>query len=105
MLKVKNPLFSLLALRKETITNETILVSIMYANGEMGTIQPIKEISQTVHSKNAILHVDATAANGQVPIDVQDEGIDLLSISSNDLYGPKGVGALYVKKGVRIEPL
>jgi cysteine desulfurase len=90
---------------EETLTNETILVSIMYANGEVGTIQPIKEISQTVHSKNAILHVDATAANGQVPIDVQDGGIDLLSISSNDLYGPKGVGALYVKKGVRIEPL
>ena len=90
---------------EEELTKETILVSIMYANGEVGTIQPIKEISQIVHSKNAYLHVDATAANGQIPIDVQNEGIDLLSMSSNDMYGPKGAGALYIKKGVRIEPL
>jgi cysteine desulfurase len=89
----------------EELTNETILVSIMYANGEIGTIQPIKEISQMVHRNNAYLHVDAAAANGQVPIDVNDEGIDLLTISSNDMYGPKGVGALYIKKGIRLEPL
>ena len=87
------------------LTDETILVSIMYANGEIGTIQPIKEISQIVHSKNAYLHVDATAANGQVPIDVKNEGIDLLTISSNDMYGPTGVGALYIKEGARIEPI
>lgn len=90
---------------EEELTNETILVSIMYANGEIGTIQPIKEISQMVHRNNAYLHVDAAAANGQVPIDVNDEGIDLLTISSNDVYGPKGVGALYMKKGIRLEPL
>jgi cysteine desulfurase len=90
---------------EEEMTNETTLVSIMYANGEIGTIQPIKEISRIVHRKNAYLHVDAAAANGQVPIDVNDEGIDLLTISSNDMYGPKGVGALYIKKGVRSEPL
>lgn len=90
---------------EEKLTDETILVSIMYANGEIGTIQPIKKISQIVHSKNAYLHVDATAANGQVPIDVKNEGIDLLTISSNDMYGPKGVSALYVKKGLRIEPI
>ena len=90
---------------EEELTDETILVSIMYANGEIGTIQPIKEISQIVHSKNACLHVDATAANGQLPIDVRSEGIDLLVISSNDMYGPKGFGALYIKKGTRIEPL
>jgi cysteine desulfurase len=95
---------SLENLQKE-LTNETILVSIMYANGEIGTIQLIKEISQIVHKKNALLHVDAAAANGQFPIDVQNDGVDLLTISSNDLYGPKGVGALYVKKGTRIEPL
>lgn len=89
----------------EELTDETILVSITYANGEIGTIQPIKEISQIVHSKNAYLHVDATAANGQVPIDVKDEGIDLLTISSNDMYGPTGVGALYIKDGARIEPM
>jgi len=90
---------------EEELTNETILVSIMYANGEIGTIQPIKDISQMVHRNNAYLHVDAAAANGQVPIDVNDEGIDLLTISSNDMYGPKGVGALYIKKGIRLEPL
>jgi len=93
----------LASLEKE-LNNETILVSIIYANGEIGTIQPIKKISQIVHGKNAYLHVDATAANGQVPIDVNDEGIDLLTISSNDMYGPKGVGALYIRRGTRLEP-
>ncbi len=90
---------------EEELTSETIMVSIMYANGEIGTIQPINEISQMVHRKNAYLHVDAAAANGQVPIDVNDEGIDLLTISSNDMYGPKGVGALYIKKGIQLAPL
>jgi len=91
------------SLEKE-LTSETTLVSIMYANGEIGTIQPIKKISQMVHRKKAYLHVDATAANGQVPIDVNNEGIDLLTISSNDMYGPKGTGALYIRKGTRLKP-
>jgi len=91
------------SLEKE-LTSETILVSIMYANGEIGTIQPIKKISQIVHGKNAYLHVDATAANGQVPMDVNNEGIDLLTISSNDMFGPKGVGGLYIREGTRLEP-
>jgi cysteine desulfurase len=95
---------SIESLEKE-LTDETILVSIMYANGEIGTIQPIKEISPLVHSKKAVLHVDATAAVGQIPIDVQAEGIDLLTISSNDMYGPKGIGALYMKQGIRVEPI
>ncbi|UCG45501.1 MAG: cysteine desulfurase [Candidatus Bathyarchaeota archaeon] len=90
---------------KRELTNDTILVSIMYANGEIGTIQPIKEISQIVHGTDAYLHVDATAANGQIPIDVGKENIDLLTISSNDLYGPQGVGALYARRGSRLEPL
>ncbi len=94
----------LISLEKE-LTEKTVLVSIVYANGEIGTIEPIKEISKIVHTKNAYLHVDATAAAGQVPLDVQDLGIDLLTISSNDMYGPKGVGALYLKDGIRIEPL
>jgi len=92
------------SLEKE-LTDKTILVSIVSANGEIGTIQPIKEISNIVHSKNVYLHVDATAPCGQIPINVKDEGIDLLTISSNDIYGPKGMGALYVKDGVRLEPL
>ncbi len=91
-------------LEKE-LKDETILVSVMYANGEIGTIEPIREVGTIVHSKNAFLHVDGTAAVGQVPVDVQEENIDLLSISSNDMYGPKGVGALYIKRGTRLEPL
>jgi cysteine desulfurase len=87
------------------LKEETVLVSIQYANGEIGTVQPVREISQIVHRKNAYLHADATAANGQVPLDVQKEGIDLLTLSSNDMYGPKGVGALYIRSGVRIEPI
>lgn len=90
---------------KQKLTDNTILVSVMYANGEIGTIEPIKEISEIVHAKNVYLHVDATAAMGQISIDVQKEGIDLLTLSSNDMYGPKGVGALYVKRGTRLEPL
>lgn len=96
-------LLNLDALEKE-LTDKTILVTIVYANGEIGTIQPIKEMSKIVHGKNAYLHIDATAACGQVPIDVRNEGIDLLTISSNDMYGPKAVGALYVKEGIRLEP-
>ena len=87
------------------LNDQTTLVSIVYANPEIGTIEPIKEISKIVHAKKAFLHVDATAASGQVPIDVQDENIDLLTMSSNDMYGPKGVGALYIKPGTTIEPV
>lgn len=100
----KTGLVSLENLQKE-VTDKTVLVTIVYANNEIGTIEPIKEISKIVHEKNVILHVDATAANGQIPIDVRDEGIDLLTLSSNDIYGPGGVGALYIKEGVRIEPI
>jgi len=90
---------------EKTITDKTILVSIMYANGEIGTIEPIKEIGEIAHRRGAFFHVDAVAAAGQVPINVEKENIDLMSISSNDMYGPKGVGALYVKTGTRIQPI
>jgi len=86
------------------LDDQTTLVSIVYANPEIGTIEPIKEVSKIVHAKKAFLHIDATAAAGQVPIDVQNENIDLLTISSNDMYGPKGVGALYIKPGTTMEP-
>lgn len=95
---------SLDSLEKE-LTDKTVLVSVVYVNGEIGTIEPIREISKIVHSKNVYLHVDATAACGQIPVDVKNEGIDLLTISSNDMYGPRGVGALYIKEGIHIEPL
>lgn len=91
-------------LEKE-LTDTTTLVTIIYASSEIGTVQHIREISRIVHSKNAILHIDATAACGQVPIDVKSDGIDLLTISSNDIYGPRGVGALYAKEGTRVEPV
>lgn len=87
------------------VTDKTVLVTIVYANNEIGTIEPVKEISKIVHEKNAVLHVDATAANGQIPIDVRAQGIDLLTLSSNDMYGPRGVGAIYIKEGIRIEPI
>ncbi|MDD4776225.1 MAG: cysteine desulfurase family protein [Syntrophomonas sp.] len=83
---------------------ETVLASVMYANGEIGTIQPIKEVSEIVHREGTLLHVDATAAAGKIAVDVQKEGIDLLTLSSNDIYGPQGAGALYVRPGVRIQP-
>ena len=85
------------------LTKNTIVTSIMYANNEIGTIEPIKEISEIVHEKGKYLHVDATAAAGRIPIDVQKDGIDLLTLSSNDLYGPRGAGALYIKPGVKIQ--
>lgn len=90
---------------KNRLTNNTIVTSIMYANNEIGTIEPIKEISQIVHEKGKYLHVDATAAAGRIPIDVQADGIDLLTLSSNDIYGPKGAGALYIKPGVKIQSI
>jgi cysteine desulfurase len=94
-----------LAALEGMISKETILTSVMYANSEIGTIEPIREISEIVHKKGMYLHVDATAAAGRIPIDVQEDGIDLLTISSNDIYGPQGAGALYVNPGTRIQPV
>jgi cysteine desulfurase len=90
---------------REAITSETILISIMYANNEIGTIQPIREIGAIARSYNIPFHVDGVAAVGQIPVRVREENIDLLSISSNDMYGPKGVGALYIREGIRIVPV
>ena len=89
----------------EILTKNTMVTSIMYTNSEIGTIEPIKEISKIVHDKGLYLHVDATAAVGYIPVDVQADGIDLLTLSSNDLYGPQGAGALYVKPGIRLQPV
>ncbi len=85
------------------LTKNTVVTSIMYANNEIGTIEPIQEISKIVKEKGLYLHVDAVAAAGRIPIDVRKDGIDLLTLSSNDLYGPQGAGALYVKPGVKIQ--
>ena len=87
------------------LNKETTVTSVMYANSEIGTIEPVKEISEIVHRKGLYLHVDATAAAGRVSIDVQDDGIDLLTLSSNDMYGPQGAGALYKKPGVKLQSI
>lgn len=85
------------------ITNQTILISIMYANNEIGTIEPIKEIAQIAHSHGIIFHTDAVQAVGNIPIDVRKMNIDMLSLSGHKLYAPKGIGALYVKSGIEFE--
>lgn len=88
-----------------TLSQGTVIASIMYANNEIGTIQMIRELGKIAREKGVPLHVDASAASGKVPIDVSSEYIDLLTLSSNDMYGPKGVGALYVMEGTLIEPV
>ena len=90
---------------KKEISSDTCLITIMYANNEVGTMQPIEKISQIAREKNVIFHTDAVQAIGKIPIDVKELGIDLLSISSHKINGPKGVGALYIKNGVKMSPL
>jgi len=90
---------------EDAITDRTILVSSMYANGEIGTVQPIGAIGEIARENQICFHVDAVAAAGKIPINVEDENINLLSVSSNDMYGPKGIGVLYIKKGTRIQPV
>src|SRR3978361_708552 len=86
------------------ITNETILVSIMYGNNEIGVIQPIKEIAAIAHKYGALFMTDATQAVGKIPVDVNADGIDLLAFTAHKMYGPKGIGALYVRrKGPRVK--
>jgi cysteine desulfurase len=89
---------------KKTIRDETTLVSIMYANNEVGTIQPIEELSKISNEKGIHFHTDAVQALGKIPVNLQKSNVDMLSISSHKIYGPKGVGAIFIRKGVRITP-
>ena len=89
---------------QKCISPNTSLVSIMFGNNEVGTIQPIAKIAKICHENNVPFHTDAVQAVGKIPIDVKELDIDLLSISSHKLHGPKGIGALYIKNGIDINP-
>jgi cysteine desulfurase len=89
----------------KAIKEDTVLVSIMHSNNEIGTIQPIEEIARVTREKNVVFHVDAVDSVGVVPVDVQELGVDLLSFASNPMYGPTGIGGLYVRRGTHIWPL
>lgn len=94
-----------LAKLEEIVTENTVVTSIMMGNNEIGTLQPVEEAAAIVHARDSYIHVDATAAAGRVPVDVQASGIDLLTLSSVDMYGPRGAGALYVRPGVKLQSI
>ncbi len=90
---------------KKAMTKETVLVSIIHASSEVGTIQPIKELAAITKENKAIFHTDAVASVGNIPVDVKELGVDLLSLAAHQFYGPKGAAALYVREGLRVVPL
>jgi cysteine desulfurase len=90
---------------KNLISNDVALVSIMYANNEVGTIQPIKELIEIAHQAGALFHTDAVQAAGKLPLNAKDLGVDMMSLSSHKINGPKGVGALYIRSNLKISPI
>lgn len=92
-------------LLKNKISNNTCLVSIMFGNNEVGTIEPIKQIGNICNEKNILFHTDAVQAVGKVPVDVKELGVDMLSMSSHKINGPKGIGALYIRNGINVDPI
>jgi len=89
---------------RDAVTPQTALVSIMHANNEIGTIQPVAEVSRIAHEHGVLVHTDAVQTFGKIPVDVDALGVDLLTVSAHKIYGPKGIGALYVRKGTPIRP-
>jgi cysteine desulfurase len=89
----------------ERVRDDTILVSVQHANNEVGTIQPIEQIAEILEDKNTVLHVDATASLGKIEVDVERLKADMLTLSSNDIYGPRGMGGLFIRNGVRLQPV
>lgn len=90
---------------EKLVDERTALVSVMHANNEVGTVQPVPEVSEIAHRKGAFVHSDAVQSFGKIPVNVEDLGVDLLSVSAHKLYGPKGIGALYIRKGVPVSPI
>jgi cysteine desulfurase len=90
---------------REALTDETALVSVMHANNEIGTIQPVAEIAAVAHERGALVHTDAVQSAGKIPVDARALGVDLLALSAHKFNGPKGVGALWIKRGTRMQPI
>jgi cysteine desulfurase len=90
---------------EQSLRPDTVLISVMLANNEVGTIQPLKDIVRLAHERDILVHTDAVQALGKMPVRVDDLGVDLLSLTAHKFYGPKGIGVLYVRKGTPIEPL
>src|SRR5205814_3900391 len=90
---------------REAVTDQTALVSVMHANNEIGTIQPIAELAAIAHERGALMHTDAVQSSGKIPVDIKALGVDLLSLSAHKFNGPKGAGVLWIKRGTRMQPV